>query len=106
MLNEVFAQVSPVDERAGQLLHIERLATAHDERGECASSRAQSLQDGTYRRHDESWSNIVAQTGRHAHALAHGFDTRAHPFEGQRLPCGEVQHLTFDERGEVIGQRP
>ena len=107
VFDELLAAIAEVDEPAGQLVGIDDGAVAHLDRLGGESTGTEALQEGAHAGDDHSWSPLrLAKSPQDLEAATHRLDRRAEPFERQRLPGGEHDHVVdmLDELGEVVGQ--
>ena len=109
MLDELLAAIAEVDEAAGELVGIDDVAVAHDDRLGGEGTGPEALQEGAHAGDDDprgSAPSARARSPQHLEAPAHRLDRRAEPFERQRLPGRQHDHVVepVDELGEVVGQ--
>ena len=106
MLDLVLAAVAVCDQLHDEFGDVNHVTGADDDRVDLARVRTEPLHERSGRCHDHRWGAIgVAQLPQRAHALGHGLDARAHPLEGQGLPCRERGHLIgAEEQCKIVDQ--
>ncbi len=111
MLDLVFAPVAHGNQPGHQRRGIDLLAFLHDDRLDVLHVRAQPLQEGPNRGHQNLGKTIrmtlsaAAQPPHGTEPAAHGLHARADPLEGQGLPGGaHLDLLGAEERRQVLGQ--
>ena len=111
MLDLVFAPVAHADQPGHQRLGIDLLAFADDDRLDVLDVRAEPLQEGPHRGHQNLGKTIrmtlsaAAQPPHGPQPPAHGLHAGADPLKGQGLPGrAHLDLLGAEERRQVVGQ--
>ena len=128
-LDLVLAPVAHRDEARDEVVAVDAVARAHDDRLDVLDVGAEALHQRAHRRHEHGRQradadsigrppkgrllrrrpsrplDAGAQPPEDALAAAHRLERRRHPLERQRLPCGEELDLAArEERREVVHQ--
>ncbi len=106
VLHELFASVAEFDEPSAESVGIDVVARSHDDRlgRDCAG--AELLHERPDASDDDRRAALgVAEAPQDVEALTHGLHARAHPFEWEGLPAGEVHDIAGrEELGKVVGE--
>ena len=113
VLDELLAAVAEVDEAADQLVGIDDVAVAHDDRLGGQRPGTEALEQGPHAGDDHARAALRIRVlgppepaPQHLEAPTHRLDRRAEPLERQRLPGRQHDDITsvVDELGEVVGE--